>query len=90
MRSDLRDEVGTLSVDVHVDVCAEGRTRLAQTVAQAGPLLLETVERLVDGGGVYLEPARQAGEEGRKRRREVKVGHDQSTTATSTEVIPGR
>ena len=75
VRPDLRVERGALPVHVHVDVCAEGRARLAQTVAQTGPLLLETVERVVDGGGVYFEPARQAGEEGRKRRRKVKVGH---------------
>ena len=59
-----------------MDVLSESGARLAQAVTQAGPLLLETVERLVDGGGVDLEPAGQAGEEGRKRRREVKFGHD--------------
>jgi hypothetical protein len=83
-------EPGALAVDVHVDVLAQGRAGLAQAVAKTGPLLVETIECLGDGRGVDVEPARQAGEQGRERGRKVELGHDYSTIATSTDVIPGR
>ena len=62
-------QAGALAVDVHVDVLTERRARLAQAVAKARPLLLETVERFSDGARVDFEAAREAGEEGRERRR---------------------
>ncbi len=39
---------------------------------------------------VDVEPARQLGEERRERRGKMELGHRYSTTATSTDVIPGR
>jgi hypothetical protein len=56
-------ELRSLPLDVHVDVPAELRAWLAQAVAPAGPLRLETVERLLDRRGVDVEPP-QAREHG--------------------------
>jgi hypothetical protein len=81
---------GALAVDVDVDVLAQNRARLAQAVTKTGPLLFETVEHLVDGRSVDLESTRQAGEERRERGWEMELGHDYSTIATSTDVMPGR
>ena len=83
-------EPGPLAVDVHVDVVAQSRARLAQAVAKTGPLLIEPVEHLVDGRSLDVESARQAGEEGRERGWEVELGHAYSTIATSTDVMPGK
>ena len=66
---------GALAVDVDVDVAPERRPRLDEAVAEAGPALLDPVERLVDGGRVHVEEARQAGEERRQRPGEMELGH---------------
>ena len=79
----------SLAVDVDVDVLPNPVARGADAVAE-GPALLEPVEHLVDGRGLELEPARQAGEERRQRRGDVNVGHGYSRTATSTDAMPGR
>ena len=51
---------GTLAVDVHVDVRPQRRPRLAEPVAQAGPALVEPVDRLLHRRRVDVEFARQA------------------------------
>ena len=84
-----RVELRALPVDVHVDVPAQRRPGLAQPVANAGPALVQPVDRLGDRGGLDIEPAGQVGEHRRQRDRQVEVGH-QPITATSTEAMPGR
>ena len=73
-----------------MDVRPQRRPRLAEPVAQAGPALVEPVDRLRDGRRLDVEPARQLGEERRQRRREVQLGHGYASTATSTDEIAGR
>jgi hypothetical protein len=58
-----------------VNVLAQNRAWFAQAVAKNGPLLVETVEDLLDGLCVDVESARQAGEEGRKRGWEIELCH---------------
>jgi hypothetical protein len=68
-------EARPLAVDVDVDVPAQRRARLAQAVAEAGPALLEAVDRLVHGRRLDVEPPREVGEHGRQGDGEVQVGH---------------
>ena len=86
---DRRVEVGALLVDVHVDVHPQRRARLAQAVAQAGPAVVELVDRLVDGARVDLDDAREVAVERDQRSREAQLAH-QSSTATSTDQMFGR
>jgi hypothetical protein len=85
-----RLEPGPFAIDVHVDVPAQRRARLAQAVADAGPALVEPVDGLVHRRRLDVEPARQVGEHRRQRDREVEIGHAYPITATSTEAMPGR
>ena len=89
-RLERRVQPRALAVDVHVNVMTQDRARLAQTITKTGPLLIETVEHLVDGRSLDVESARQPGEEGWKRGWEVELCHGYSTIATSTDVMPGR
>jgi hypothetical protein len=66
---------GPLAVDVDVHVPPQRRPRLAQSVAEAGPALVEAVDRLVHGRGLDVEPPRQVGEHGREGDWQVEVGH---------------
>src|SRR5689334_20458487 len=80
-------EARALLIDVDVDVPAKRRARLAQPVAQAGPLLVQPVDDLADGARLDVEPARQGAAEQRwQGRGEVDLAH-QPTSATSTEAI---
>jgi hypothetical protein len=85
-----RVEARPLPVDVDVDMPPQRRARLAEAVAEAGPALLEAVDRVVHGRRLHLEPPRQVGEDGRQRDGQVQVGHGYEITATSTEAMPGR
>jgi hypothetical protein len=69
---------------------AELGALLAEPVAQAGPALVEALDRFRHRPRVDLEPARELGEQRRQRRGEVQIGHGYSTTAISTDEIAGR
>src|SRR6478609_7848487 len=82
-------EPAALPVDVDVDVGSQLGAGLDETVAQAGPPLVQPVDRLVHRRRLDLELAREPGEERRQDRGKVQLGH-QATSATVTEVIPGK
>jgi hypothetical protein len=83
-------ELRPFPIDVHVDVPAQRRARLAQAVADSGPALVEPVDGLVHRGRLDIEPAGQVGEHRGQRDWEVEISHGYPTTATSTEAMPGR
>jgi hypothetical protein len=58
-----------------VDVLPQGRSRLAQAVAQPGPALVEPLDRLADGRRLDLETSRQACEERLQGGGKLQVGH---------------
>jgi hypothetical protein len=70
-----RAELRALPVDVHVHVPAQRRAGLAQPVADAGPALVQTVDRLGDRRGVDVDPAGQIREHRRQGHGEVEIGH---------------
>jgi len=86
-----RGELGALAVHEDADVPAQSRA-VAHAITQTRPTHVELGDRVLHARGVHIQPARQAREQRRKRRREMDVGHSgsQSSTATSTDVIPGR
>src|SRR5262245_17476985 len=75
-----------LAVHVHVNVMAERRPGLAQTVAKARPGALELVDDVADRVRLHVESPRQPRKERLQRRREMNVGH-QPILATSTDEI---
>jgi hypothetical protein len=68
-------EPGPLAVDVDVHVPAQGRPRLAQSVAKPRPALVEAVDRLVHRRRIDVQPPGQVGEHRRQGDRQVEVGH---------------
>ena len=86
---DGRVEFRALAVHVHVNVTAERRSGLAQTVANPRPFVLEVVDHIADGGRLHVDLSRQPREERFQRRRETDVRH-YSIAATSIEEIDGR
>src|SRR6478609_6490369 len=74
-------EPAALPVDVDVDVGPQLWPGLDEAVAQAGPALVQPVDRLVHRRRLDLELAREPGEERRQDGREAQVGH-QSSVAT--------
>lgn len=86
---DGRVDFRALAVHVHVNVAAERRSGLAQTVANPWPLSLEVVDDVADGGRLHVESPRQPGEKRCQRRRKADVRH-YSIAATSTDEIGGR
>ena len=70
-----RRKTGSLPVDVHVDVVTERRACLAEAVADARPLLVESSDRRLHRGGVDIEPAWKVVEERRQRRGQMDIGH---------------
>jgi hypothetical protein len=82
-------ELAAGPVDVDVDVRTQRRPSLHEPVAEAGPTLVEPVDRLAHGRGVDVELAREPRKERRQRRGEVQLGH-QSTDAYVTDVMPGK
>jgi hypothetical protein len=68
VRFERRLKVRALRVDVDVDVVPQHRPGLAQAVPEAGPALVEALDRLVHGCSVDVEPARQVAIERRQRR----------------------
>src|SRR4029453_4613208 len=79
-----RFEFRALAVDVHVNVTAERRSGLAQTVANPRPPGLGVVDHVGAGGRLPVELSRQPREEWTQRRRKTDVCH-YSIAATSTE-----
>jgi hypothetical protein len=75
VRPERRIEARPLPVDVDVHVPPQRRARLAEAVSEAGPALLEAVDRVVHGRRLDLDPARQVGEDGRQGDGQVQVGH---------------
>jgi hypothetical protein len=48
----------TLTVDKHVDVLADTRARLAETVAHSWPRLIEEIHKITQRGRVYFKVSR--------------------------------
>ncbi len=64
-----------LPIDIDVHVPTQRRARLAQSVADSGPALVEPVDGLVNRGRLDVEPARQVGEHRGQSDWEMEVGH---------------
>lgn len=82
-------ELAALPVDVDVDVRTQRGPGLAEPVAEAGPTLVEPVDRLAHCRGVDVELAWDPREERRQRCRKVQLRHH-STVAYVTDVMPGK
>ncbi len=82
---------GALSVHKDVDVTAEFRRGVAQSIAHAGPALIQSLDRLSDGGGADRQLGIAAGEQAAECRGQ---GDDDrvypSMTKVSTDKIGGR